>query len=84
MTDQAINDINTLMQRVEEINAKSATTLTDSDIDDIIMYHRRNRARKAAGEKFERPATPKLDITSLLNLPAPKVPTGLPVVTRRI
>jgi hypothetical protein len=78
------NDVNLLMSLVDEINSKSADAVTSDDIDTLIAYHRRNRARKAAGEKFERPTTPKLDIASLLNLPTPKVATGLPVVTRRI
>lgn len=45
------NDLDTLMRRIEDINAKPAIDLTSEDIDDIIKYHRYSRARKAKGEK---------------------------------
>ena len=51
MPDLDPNDINLLMNRIESINAKPAPDLTTNDLDVLIAYHRRNRARKAAGEK---------------------------------
>ena len=58
------NDLDLLMSRMEELNAKSATELTPSDIDTIIEYHRRQRSRKASGEKPVKPAS--VDISSIM------------------
>lgn len=59
------NDLDLLMSRMEEINAKSATELTPSDIDIIIDYHRTQRARKAAGEKAPKTKS-AVDISSIM------------------
>lgn len=59
------NDLDLLMSRMEEINAKAATELTPEDIDIIIEYHRRQRSRKASGEKPAKPAS--VDISSIMN-----------------
>ncbi len=78
-----MNDINTLMSRVEEINRiDNPRDLTDSDITTLITFHRRARARKAAGLKSDAPSRPTVDISKLLNLPAPRS-TSLPSITRR-
>lgn len=79
-----MTDINTLMSRIEEINRiTDVHALTDSDIAALITYHRRNRARKAAGLKDDRPKSgPVVDLSRLLNLPAPR-PSNLPTITRR-
>lgn len=72
-----MNDIDLLMSRMDEINAKSVDTLTADDIDTIIAYHRRQRQRRASGEKITKP---KVDLSSIMNLkPKPKVS-----ITRRI
>lgn len=64
-----MNDIDLLMQRVDEINAKDPP-YTAEDISVIIAYHRNARARKAAGIKPERP---KVDLEAILGaLPKPK------------
>lgn len=47
-----MNDINLLMSRMDEINAKTVDQLTADDIDTVIAYHRKQRARKEAGEKI--------------------------------
>jgi hypothetical protein len=60
-----MNDLDLLMSRMEEINAKAATELTPSDIDIIIEYHRRQRSRKASGEKPVKPAA--VDISSIMS-----------------
>ena len=75
MPDLDPNDVNTLMNRIEEINAKPAPDITDDDLNLLIAYHRRNRARKAAGEKALGHAITgvhKPDIGKLLNLPMAK------------
>lgn len=57
------NDVDTLMARIDEINFKSADELSSDDIVVLIQYHRRNRARLAAGLK---PVKPKIDLDSIL------------------
>lgn len=66
-----MNDIDTLMARVDEINAKQPP-YTKDDIDTIILHQRRQRARKAAGEKPERP---KVDLAAIMGtvMSKPKV-----------
>lgn len=58
-----MNDIDLLMQRVEEINLKTADELTSNDIATIIAYHRHNRSRLIAGEK---PKKPSVDLSGIL------------------
>jgi hypothetical protein len=85
MPDLAPNDVNILMNRIEEINAKPAPDLTSDDLDLLIAYHRRNRARKAAGEKalgHTITGAPKPDLNRILNLPMAKPKTS--GITRRI
>ena len=38
-----MNDLDTLMSRIEDINAKPAIEITPADIDDLIKYHRYSR-----------------------------------------
>lgn len=52
---EAMSDINLLMQRMDEINAKSAEAFIPEDISIVIAYHRNQRARRAAGEKTVKP-----------------------------
>jgi hypothetical protein len=75
-----MNDINTLMQRVDEINSKTPDQLTAGDIDTIIAYHRNQRARRAAGEK---PIRPKVDLEAILGKIAPPKPKTV-LITRRL
>jgi hypothetical protein len=80
-----MNDIDTLMSRVEEINRKTDIhDITPDDIATLITHYRRLRARKAAGLKDERPK-PTIDLSRLLNLPAPTARPGgsQPSITRR-
>ena len=80
-----MNDIDTLMSRVEEINRKTDIhDVTDDDIATLITHYRRQRARKAAGLKDEKPK-PTIDLSRLLNLPAPASRPGgtHPAITRR-
>ncbi len=85
MPDLDPNDINLLMNRIESINAKAAPDLTTNDLDILIAYHRRNRARKAAGERALGQAitgAPKPDLNRILNLPMAKPKAS--GITRRI
>ena len=78
------NDIDTLMARIEEINRiTDPRSITDDHITTLILFHRRARARRAAGLKDDRPTTrPAVDLSALLNLPAPRS-SSLPSITRR-
>ena len=65
-----MNDLDILMlTRIEEINTKTPP-LPPEDIDTLIAYHRRNRERKARGEKPVTRAT--VDLTAVLERIAPK------------
>lgn len=66
-----MSDLDELMRRIEDINAKPAIDLTSTDIDDIIKYHRHSRARKAKGEKPSKPQS--IDISQvMMKLTKPK------------
>ena len=73
------NDLDELMRRIEDINAKPVIEITPTDIDDLIKYHRYSRARKAKGEK---PAKPQaVDISQvMMKLTKPKTEVK---ITRR-
>lgn len=76
MTELSPSDLDELMDR-DPLN------LSAQDIDDIIAYHRKQRARRAAGEKpLKNTAGPKVDLTKIVKGLSPKPAT--PVVTRRI
>ena len=65
------NDLDELMRRIEDINAKPAIDITPTDIDDLIKYHRYSRARKAKGEKPAKPQS--VDISQvMMKLTKPK------------
>lgn len=68
--DPPLLDVDTLM-------ARDPLSLSAQDIDQIIAYHRKARARKAAGEK---PIKPKIDISAILKA-APK-PEAAPLKRR--
>lgn len=55
-----------MMNDLDELMSRPVLDLTSQDIDDIILYHRRQRARKIAGEK---PKKPVVDLTSLIVVP---------------
>lgn len=63
------NDINRLME-------EDPLNLSAQDIDSIIAYHRRQRARRASGEKPKRDtAGPKVDLSSIIKgLSKPQLP----------
>ena len=74
-----MNDIDTLMARIDEINSKTPPLSAD-EVATLIEYHRHQRARKAAGEK---PIKPKVDLSALLNL-KPKPKSSTDSITRRL
>lgn len=43
-----MNDIDTLMSRISTINSKPPTDITPSDIDDLVLFYRHRRTRKAS------------------------------------
>lgn len=55
-----------MMNDIDELMSRPVLELSAQDIDDIILYHRRQRARKIAGEK---PKKPVVDLTSLISVP---------------
>jgi hypothetical protein len=68
----APTDLDILMSRISEINAKTPP-LSNSDLEALVTYYRRQRARRAVGEKPTKPSTgPKLDLDAILNLPSAK------------
>ena len=70
------NDLDELMDR-DPLN------LSAQDIDDIVAYHRRQRARRASGEKPEKnTAGPKIDLSSIIKSLKPA--EAKPVITRRL
>lgn len=75
MNDEPKLDLDELMDR-------DPIRLSEQDISAIVAYHRKQRARRASGEKPSRDtAGPKVDLSKLLNL---KPKSTLPIIKRRI
>lgn len=58
---------------IDVLMSKDPLSLTTTDIDDIIKYHRLQRQRRASGEKpIKDTAGPKVDLTTIMSaiLPA--------------
>lgn len=51
------------MNDLDELMSRDPLSLSAQDIDNIIKYHRNQRARRAAGEK---PTKPKIDLSAIL------------------
>lgn len=67
--DPATCDVDLLMAHIAEINALDPSALTETHLLTLITYHRRNRARKIAGDKPARTAPgARQDLSSLLGL----------------
>lgn len=75
-----MSDLDDLMSRIEFINAKTPDDLSAADIDMIISYHRRNRQRKASGDKIRKPS---VDISVIMEKLLPSIPAG-PKLKRRL
>ncbi len=68
------------MTDLDELMDKDPLSLTKSDIDDIIAYHRRLRAEPGQRPKRETAPGPKIDLAAIgLAKPAPP-----PIVRRRL
>lgn len=67
--NEDLNDIDRIMSLEPPLSAV--------DIDFVIEYHRKQRARRASGDKTTHP---KVDLAAIMNLP--KV-VGIPKVERR-
>lgn len=68
---------------LDELMSRDPTQLSKIDIDQIIAYHRKQRARRAAGEKPSRDtAGPKIDLSKIVSGLKPKV--AGPKITRRL
>lgn len=77
------NDLDDLMHRIDEINAKAPSELTPSDIDSVIKYHRSLRAKKAAGEKPTRAKkTSSVSLDTILSVMPVTKPTAEPIKRR--
>lgn len=75
----AQSDLDTLMESIEKINAKDPDALSAADIDTLIHYHRRNRARKAAGGKALKPS---VDLSAVMAKLIPAKPAGPKLIRR--
>lgn len=68
---------------LDELMSRDPTQLSKTDIDHVIAYHRKQRARRAAGEKPSKDtAGPKIDLSKIISGLKPK-PVG-PKITRRL
>ena len=63
-----------MANEVDSLMDLDPLSLTAANIDDIIAYHRRNRANAAAGIKAKKETGPKIDISEIMAglTPAPK------------
>lgn len=55
------------MNDLDELMSRDPLDLSSADIDRIIDYHRKQRARRAAGEKPTKPVGPTVDISHITN-----------------
>lgn len=55
------------MSDLDELMSRDPLELSSQDIDSIIDYHRKQRARRAAGEKVAKPKSTGIDISALTN-----------------
>jgi len=53
------------MSELDELMSRDPINLSSLDIDAIIAYHRKARARRASGEKPIKLAQPTVDISSI-------------------
>lgn len=53
------------MSDLDELMSRDPLDLSDADLKQIIEYHRNQRARRAAGEKFTKPKPAGVDISAI-------------------
>jgi hypothetical protein len=68
------------MNDLDELMSRDPMDLSAQDIDSIVLYHRRQRARRAAGEKTTKP---KVDISGIMGTLKSAVAPAVKI-TRRI
>lgn len=56
-----------MMSDLDELMSRDPCELSAQDIDAIIDYHRKQRARRAAGEKPIKPKSQGIDISSVVS-----------------
>lgn len=71
------------MTDLDELMARDPLELSEQDIDAIIEYHRKQRARKASGEKVTKPAQNLDFILNKLQISKPDT-APQPTIRRRI
>ena len=77
-----MNDIDLLMARIEEINAKDVDEVTAKDVDDMIKHIRQRRASLLSGNK---PSRAKQSLADLMGMmPTPKPASGGFKFTRKL
>lgn len=68
---------------LDELMSRDPIELSKQDIDTIIAYHRKQRARRASGEKPSKDtAGPRIDLSKIVAGLKPK-PVG-PIIKRRL
>lgn len=65
---------------LDELMDRDPLDLSDSDLDKIIDFHRKQRSRRASGEKPAKPSAPTVDISHIINK---KVAESTPTISRR-
>lgn len=70
------------MTDLDDLMSRDPLSLSSQDIDEIITYHRRQRARRAAGEKLDKPKIDLSSVAARLNMRAPEKVE--PKLTRRL
>ena len=55
------------MNDLDELMSRDPLNLSKTDIEAIIDYHRKQRARRAAGEKPTKPSAATADISSVMD-----------------
>lgn len=53
------------MNDLDELMSRDPLELSKADLDAIIDYHRKQRARRMAGEKVSKPASASIDISHI-------------------
>lgn len=69
--------------RVDELMSLDPLDMTKEDLDEIVAYHRKNRALGEAGVKAKKETGPKVSLGNLLDDILQK-PTQTPIARRKI
>jgi hypothetical protein len=69
-----------MANELDELMDRDPLSLSDADLDAIIDFHRKQRSRRASGEKPAKPVSATVDISHIINK---KVAESTPTITRR-